>query len=80
MQRTSRVGVEALDRVGELLHQLGRERVARLGPVQPAAGATWPSTLVSTSGLTRRRAGGVIALIPVASRPMISFWICEVPS
>ena len=31
-----RVGVEALDRGGELLHQLGRERVARLGPVQPA--------------------------------------------
>ena len=23
---------------------------------------------------------GVIALIPVAARPMISFWICEVPS
>ena len=23
---------------------------------------------------------GSIALIPVAARPMISFWICEVPS
>jgi hypothetical protein len=23
---------------------------------------------------------GVIALIPVAARPMIIFWICEVPS
>ena len=23
---------------------------------------------------------GVIASIPVAARPMISFWICEVPS
>ena len=38
MQRISRVGVEALDRGGELLHQLGRERVARVGAVQPAQG------------------------------------------
>ena len=30
------VGVEPLDRPGELVHQLGRQRVARLGPVQPA--------------------------------------------
>ena|GEM_PF-5097919 len=31
-------------------------------------------------GLRLRPYSGVIALIPVAARPMISFWICEVPS
>ena len=42
--------------------------------------ATWSSIDVSTSGGHRCASGGTIALIPVASRPMISFWICEVPS
>ena len=74
-----RVGVESLDLGGELLHQLGRQRVPRLGPVQPAQGH-----LPVDAGLDQRAhawtRGGVIALIPVASRPMISFWICEVPS
>ena len=43
--------------------------------------ATWPSIEVSTSSSARGSCrGGTIALIPVASRPMISFWICEVPS
>ena len=73
------VGVEALDRAGELLHQLGRERVARLGAVQAAE-----RDVVVDRRLDQRRhaqpSGGTIALIPVASRPMISFWICEVPS
>ena len=71
------VGVEARHRVGELLHQLGRERVARLGPVQPAE-----ADVPVDRGLDQlsARGGHVIALIPVASRPMISFWICEVPS
>ena len=37
--------------------------------------------MVSTSSATAHSASsGVIALIPVAARPMISFWICEVPS
>ena len=74
-----RVGVESLDLGGQLLHQLGREGVAGLGPVQPAQGY-----VVVDGGLDQRAhastRGGVIALIPVASRPMISFWICEVPS
>ena len=29
---------------------------------------------------TSGSSAGIIALIPVASRPMISFWICDVPS
>jgi hypothetical protein len=44
-----RVGVESLDLGGQLLHQLGREGVAGVGPVQPAE-ATWSSTLVWTRG------------------------------
>jgi hypothetical protein len=28
----------------------------------------------------RRRRQGTSALMPVAARPMMSFWICEVPS
>ena len=39
----------------------------------------------STSGSTRRSAcadlyPGTSALMPVSERPMISFWICDVPS
>ena len=77
------VGVEALDRRGELLHQLGREGVARLGAVQPAEGDVPVDrgldhvAHVQASGSATI---GVIAFSPVASRPMISFWICEVPS
>ena len=71
----------SLDRVGELVHQRGGERVARLGTVEPAESDV-PVDRVSTSGATQLRhcGRGVIALIPVASRPMISFWICDVPS
>ena len=44
--------------------------------------ATWPSTRGSRPARHRAHSAsiGVIALIPVAARPMISFWICEVPS
>ena len=74
------VGVEPLERGGELLHHLGREGVARLGPVQPQQ-----RDVAVDAGLDQRAhalwpRAGVIALIPVAARPMISFWICEVPS
>ena len=73
------VGVEPLELGGDLLHHLRRERVARLRPVQPQQ----RDVEVVDRGLDV--AGhlcyiGVIALIPVAARPMISFWICEVPS
>ena len=43
---------------------------------------TWKSsTVVSTiPAKAQLSSNGSIALIPVAARPMISFWICEVPS
>ena len=84
------IGVEALQRRRQLLHQLRRERVSRLGPVEPAERdvpvdrgldqiAQRPSR-PRTGPAVSSASIGVIALIPVASRPMISFWICEVPS
>ena len=46
--------------------------------------ATWNSSTRALDQLGQGRYSastiGVIALIPVAARPMISFWICEVPS
>jgi hypothetical protein len=36
-------------------------------------------TVGTETGLATAQAG-TSALIPVAARPMISFWICEVPS
>ncbi len=44
--------------------------------------ATWPSTraLDQFRHQSLPASSGIIALIPVAARPMISFWICEVPS
>ena len=76
------VGVEALDLVAQPVHQLGREGVAGLGPVEPAERDAGPSMLVSTQAHVWPRLGvkGRIASTPVASRPMISFWIWEVPS
>ena len=47
MQRTSGSASKRSSCGGELLHQLGRERVARLGPVQPAAARRGPSMLTS---------------------------------
>ncbi len=73
------VGVEALDRGRELVHQLGRERVARIGPVQAAEGDV-PVEAGLDEAAHRSERTGVIALMPVAARPMISLWICEVPS
>ena len=76
------VGVEPLELGGELLHHLRRERVARLGPVEPQQGdvAVVDRDLDQLGQRLTRPTIGVIALIPVAARPMISFWICEVPS
>ncbi len=74
-------GVEPLQLVDQLVHHLRREGVARLGPVQPQQRDVGSSTELSISSATGYSASiGVIALIPVAARPMISFWICEVPS
>ena len=72
------VGVEARDLAGQVLHQLGGERVARLGAIQTAERDVVFDRRFDQRG--HRAEGGTIALIPVASRPMISFWICEVPS
>ena len=75
------VGVEPLQRRGQLRPHLRREGVARLRPVQPHQADVG----VVDRDLDQRRQAqlscrGSMALIPVASRPMISFWICEVPS
>ena len=107
MQRTSGSGSSRSSAAGDLVHHLGGERVAGLGPVQPQQGdvpvdrdldrgsadGLVRSPLASVNGVgfarlvwnqTSHSPGsasmGVIALIPVAARPMISFWICEVPS
>ena len=76
-----RVGVEPLELGGELLHHLRREGVARLGPVEPQQRDVAVARALDQLGHQSFPASsGVIALIPVAARPMISFWICEVPS
>ena len=75
------VGVEPLQLGGEPLHHLRRERVARLGPVEAQQGDVAVERALDQLGQAGYSASiGVIALIPVAARPMISFWICEVPS
>ena len=68
-----RVGVPALQRRGQLLHQLGRERVAGVGPVERRE----PDGAL---GLGEDRGHQTIAFTPVTERAMISFWICDVPS
>ena len=75
------IGVEPLELGCDLLHHLGGERVARLRAVDPDE----PDALAARLDLDELRhyfpsSKGRKALIPVASRPMISFWICEVPS
>ncbi len=44
-------------------------------PIVPA-----PTTPMTPRGGHGKSYAGTIALIPVAARPMMSFWICEVPS
>ena len=57
------------------------ERALRASGRLRRSRATWPSRELSTSSAKGYSATiGVIALIPVAARPMIIFWICEVPS
>ena len=81
MQRDLRVGVEPLERGGDLLAHLRREGVARLGPVQPhQADVELVDRDLDQPAKRQHSSKGSIALIPVAWRPMISFWICEVPS
>ena len=67
------VGVPALEGSRQLLHQLGRERVAGVGAVQRRE-PTAPSVSVRIGGHQ------TIAFTPVTDRAMISFWICDVPS
>ena len=75
------VGVEALEAGGDLLPHLGREGVARLGPVEPhQADVEVVDRDLDRSAKAQHSSKGSIALMPVAARPMISFWICEVPS
>ncbi len=80
------VGVVALGRGRDRLHHLRGEGVARVRPVHPQQR---DPTLEARVDQTRRDIAydfppldskGRNALIPVASRPMISFWICDVPS
>src|ERR671915_537156 len=65
--------VPALHDRDQLLHQLGRERVADLGAVE----ARQPD---GAALLREDQAHGTSAFTPVTARPMINFWICEVPS
>ena len=75
------VGVEPLQLGGDPLHHLRGEGVARLRSVEAQQGDV---ELVDRGLDDLRQAQlsskGSIALIPVAARPMIIFWICEVPS
>ena len=75
MQRTSGSSSQRSQHRGQLLHQLGRQRVARLGAVEPreADGA-------ARLGGDGRHRYGTSAFTPVTARPMISFWIWDVPS
>ena len=75
MQRTSGSSSQRSQQRGQLLHQLRRERVARLGAVEPRE-ADGAARLGGDGG----HRYGTSALTPVTARPMISFWICDVPS
>ncbi len=80
MQRTSGSGSSRSSSLASCSIISG-ERALRASGRFSRSRATWPSSEVSTSSATPYSATiGVIALIPVAARPMISFWICEVPS
>jgi hypothetical protein len=71
------IGVVLGDRAAEQRHQLGRQRVARFGAVEAKE-----RDVRLDAGLegVRGHPWGVIASTPVRARPMISFWICDVPS
>ena len=74
------VGVESLE-LGRELSIISGESALRASGRFSRSRATWPSSEVSTSSVKPYSASiGIIALIPVAARPMISFWICDVPS
>ena len=70
-----RVLVPALAECGQLLHQLRRQRVARLGAVE-ASQADGAAGLRGDAG----HRYGTSALMPVTDLAMISFWIWDVPS
>ena len=56
-------------------------RQAELGdPGAHRAGARDADHLAGGAAAAALASGGTSALIPVSARPMISFWICEVPS
>jgi hypothetical protein len=76
------VGVEAGQLGEDLGPHLGREGIARLRPVEAQQGDVEivESRLDQPGQAAQLSSKGSIALTPVASRPMISFWICEVPS
>ena len=73
------VVVEPLERRAQLVHHLRREGVARLGPVELHQRDVAVALLGDQSGHVLVESGRK-AEMPVASRPMISFWICDVPS
>ena len=75
MQRTSGSSSQRSQSRGQLLHQLRRERVARLGAVE-ASQADGAAGLRGDAG----HRYGTSALMPVTDRAMISFWIWDVPS
>ena len=81
MQRTSGSASKPLEPGGDLLPHLRRERVAGLGPVElQQADVEVVDRGLDDPGQAQLSSNGSIALMPVAARPMISFWICEVPS
>jgi hypothetical protein len=68
-----RILVPALGQDGELLHQLGGEGIAGVGAVE--------ARQADRAALFREDdVHGTSAFTPVTARPMISFWICDVPS
>ena len=73
MQRTSGSASQPSRAARQLLHQLGRQRVARVGPVERRE----PDGAL---GLGEDGGHQTIAFTPVTDRAMISFWICDVPS
>jgi hypothetical protein len=75
-----RVGVEAIELGGQSLHDLRAKRVADLRPVDPNERHPPVDRRLDGVGHLYAELTGVIAFTPVASRAMISFWICEVPS
>jgi hypothetical protein len=62
--------VEALERRAQLVHHLGRESVPRLGPVELDDRDRVVALFAQQSHSYGRKAE-----MPVASRPMMSFWI-----